>query len=205
MSKYIWIIDPGHGGLNPSTGEYVTPGKRSPIWDDNTQYFEGVGNRDIVNTIVEKCRKENIIAIDVVNDWQDVSLATRVNRANAINSYHGNCIYVSVHSNGFNKESANGYSVYTSRGNTKSDQYAEILLKYMEFEFPDRKLRLDTSDSDRDKEADFYVLSKTSMPAILSENFFMTNEEECKLLMKKRFRNRIAECHFKLIKELEDK
>ena len=204
MSKFIWILDPGHGGINPETGKYVTPGKRSPKWKDGCQYFEGEGNRCIVNSILKKCRENNIIALDIVNDWQDVSLATRVNRANSVNSYHGNCIYVSVHSNGFSQESAHGYSVYTSRGNTKSDQYAEILLKYMQLEFPDRKMRKDTSDSDRDKEADFYVLSKTKMSAILSENFFMTNKEECKLLLQKSFRDRIANCHFELIKQIEN-
>jgi len=99
MSKYIWILDPGHGGINPDTGKYVTPGKRSPKWKDGSQYFEGVGNRCIVDTILKKCRENNIIALDVVNDWQDVSLATRVNRANSVDSYHGNCIYISVHSN----------------------------------------------------------------------------------------------------------
>ena len=204
MSKFIWILDPGHGGINPDTGKYVTPGKRSPKWKDGCQYFEGKGNRCIVNSILKKCRENNIIALDIVNDWQDISLATRVNRANSVNSYHGNCIYISVHSNGFSQESAHGYSVYTSRGNTKSDQYAEILLKYMQLEFPDRKMRKDTSDSDRDKEADFYVLSKTKMPAILSENFFMTNKEECKLLLQKSFRDRIANCHFELIKQIEN-
>ena len=204
MSKFIWILDPGHGSINPDTGKYVTPGKRSPKWKDGCQYFEGEGNRCIVNSILKKCRENNIIALDIVNDWQDVPLATRVNRANSVNSYHGNCIYISVHSNGFSQESAHGYSVYTSRGNTKSDQYAEILLKYMQLEFPDRKMRKDTSDSDRDKEADFYVLSKTKMPAILSENFFMTNKEECKLLLQKSFRDRIANCHFELIKQIEN-
>ena len=39
--------------------------------------------------------------------------------------------------NGFNKESAHGYSVYTSPGQTKSDRLADILLGYMELEFPD--------------------------------------------------------------------
>ena len=131
MSKFVWILDPGHGGLNPETGEYVTPGKRSPVWDDGTQYFEGVGNRDIVKRILKRCRNEGVLAIDVVNDWEDVSLSTRVNRANAIYKYHKNCIYVSVHSNGFTKESAHGYSVYTSRGQTKSDAYADILLSHI--------------------------------------------------------------------------
>jgi len=204
MSKFIWILDPGHGGLDPETDEYVTSGKRSPVWDDGTQYFEGVGNRDIVKRILKKCRDENIIAIDVANSWEDVSLSTRVNRANAIYKYHKNCVYVSVHSNGFNKESAHGYSVYTSRGQTTSDKYADILLSYMEHEFPSHKLRKDTSDGDRDKEAGFYVLRKTIMPAILSENFFMTNRKECKLLLTEEFRERIANCHFKMINKIEN-
>tara|TARA_Y100000310_G_C20251899_1_gene609489 strand:- start:11 stop:631 length:621 start_codon:yes stop_codon:yes gene_type:complete len=204
MSKFIWILDPGHGGLDPETNEYVTPGKRSPVWNDGTQYFEGVGNRDIVKRILKRCREENIIAIDVVNDWEDVSLSTRVNRANAIYNYHKNCIYVSVHSNGFNKEAAHGFSVYTSRGQTKSDEYADILLSHMEFEFPNHKLRKDMTDTDRDKEAGFYVLRKTRMPALLSENFFMTNRKECKLLLTEEFRDRIANCHFKMIKKIEN-
>ena len=203
MSKKVWLLDPGHGGLNPDTGKYMTSGKRSPKWSDGTQYFEGVGNRDIVKRIVKKCADAGILALDIVNDWQDVSLSTRVNRANAIYEYYKNAIYVSVHSNGFSKESAHGYSVYTSPGQTKSDRLADILLGYMELEFPDHKLRKDMSDTDRDKEASFYVLRKTRMPAILSENFFMTNKRECDLLLTPAFRDRIATCHFKMIQKVE--
>lgn len=201
--KYIWLLDAGHGGLDPDTGEYVTAGKRSPKWDNGTQYFEGVGNRDIVNKILNRCLNEGILAIDIVNSWQDVSLTTRVNRANAIYEYNKNCIYVSVHSNGFTQESAHGYSVYTSPGQTASDKYAEILLEQMIKEFPDHKLRKDTRDGDMDKESAFYVLRKTRMPALLSENFFMTNRKECDLLLTEKFRDRIADCHFKMIKKIE--
>ena len=204
MSEKIWLLDPGHGGLHPDTGNYMTSGKRSPKWDDGTQYFEGVGNRDIVKRIVKKCSDAGILALDIVNDWQDISLATRVNRANAIYAYYKNAIYMSVHSNGFNKESAHGYSVYTSPGRTKSDRLADILLSYMELEFPDHKLRKDTSDGDMDKEAAFYVLRKTKMPALLSENFFMTNKRECDLLLTEDFRDRIAKCHFKMINKIEN-
>tara|TARA_R100001530_G_C4279095_1_gene145100 strand:- start:11 stop:628 length:618 start_codon:yes stop_codon:yes gene_type:complete len=204
MSEKIWLLDPGHGGLHPDTGKYMTSGKRSPKWDDGTQYFEGVGNRDIVKKIIKKCSDAGILALDIVNDWQDVSLATRVNRANAIYAYYKNAIYMSVHSNGFNKESAHGYSVYTSPGRTKSDRLADILLSYMELEFPDHKLRKDTSDGDMDKEAAFYVLRKTKMPALLSENFFMTNKRECDLLLTEDFRDRIAKCHFKMINKIEN-
>ena len=204
MSNYIWLLDSGHGGLDPETGIYVTPGKRSPKWEDGTQYFEGVGNRDIVKRILNRCLDAGIIAVDIVNNWEDVSLATRVNRANAVHQYFKNSIYVSVHSNGFNKESAHGYSVYTSPGKTRSDKYAEMLLEKMKIKFPDHKLRKDTSDGDMDKEAAFYVLRKTKMPAILSENFFMTNKKECDLLLTEKFRQKIADCHFEMMKEVEN-
>lgn len=204
MSKYIWILDPGHGGIDPNTGNYVTSGKRSPIWDDGSIYYEGVGNRDIVDKILDLCLDEGILAIDVVNSWQDIPLKERVRRANVLYNHSKRCIYVSVHSNGFSKESAHGYSVYTSPGQTKSDRYADILLSYMQHEFPDHKLRKDMSDSDLDKEAAFYVLRKTKMPAILSENFFMTNRKECELLLTDEFRQRIANCHFKMIKKVEN-
>ena len=203
MSNYIWLLDSGHGGLNPETGIYVTPGKRSPKWGDGTQYFEGVGNRDIVKRILNRCLDAGIIAVDIVNNWEDVSLSTRVNRANAVHQYFKNSIYVSVHSNGFNKESAHGYSVYTSPGQTRSDKYAEILLEKMKIKFPDHKLRKDTSDGDMDNEAAFYVLRKTKMPAILSENFFMTNKKECDLLLTEKFRQKIAVCHFEMMKQVE--
>ena len=70
-------------------------------------------------------------------------------------------------------------------------------------EFPDHKMRSDRTDKDPDKEANFWVLRKTVMPAILSENFFMTNREECKLLLSEDGRDRIANIHFQMIQEIE--
>jgi len=51
------IIDNGHGGI--VNGEYVTNGKRSPVWDDGTQLFEGVWNRQVAKKIHELCKKNN--------------------------------------------------------------------------------------------------------------------------------------------------
>ena len=66
-------------------------------------------------------------------------------------------------------------------------------------------MRKDTySDGDVDKEANFWVLAKTVMPAILSENFFMTNYDNChKYLMSEEGRDRIAKIHFQMIQEIE--
>ena len=43
--KLVILLDAGHGGI--IDGKYQTSGKRSPKWKDGTQYFEGVGNRQI--------------------------------------------------------------------------------------------------------------------------------------------------------------
>lgn len=200
MSKYLWLLDPGHGGI--LNGEYQTAGKRSPVWEDGSQYFEGEGNRDIVNRILKLCKESGIDAIDIVSSNRDISLSERVARANALNSVR-KCIYVSIHSDAFSQESANGYSVYTSKGNTKSDEIAQIFIENMEIFFPDRKLRKDTLDGDKDKEANFYVLKNTDCPAILIENFFMTNKQECELLMSKEGKSKIALSHFKSISSIE--
>ena len=202
MSKYVWLLDPGHGGK--IGGIYQTSGKRSPKWDDGTQYFEGVGNREIVQKIMNKCESENLDFFDITEGSNyDISLGERVRRAN---NYHGifkSCIYVSIHSNGFSKESANGYSIYTSVGQTSSDKIATVFIDNMKEAFTDHKHRKDTRDGDEDKEAQFYVLRKTSCPAILIENFFMTNERECKLLMDEEFQNKIVDSHFKSIMQIE--
>jgi N-acetylmuramoyl-L-alanine amidase len=201
-SKNLYIFDNGHGGI--IDGVYQTPGKRSPIWSDGTQLFEGEFNRSIVDRLMKLCEDAKIDCINLVDTNIDIPLSTRTSQANEIyRNTDKPCIYISVHANGFNKESAHGWGVYTSVGETKSDEIAEILFKKAQAEFPTHKMRKDTRDGDSDKEANFYVLKNTAMPAILSENFFMTNEAECRLLMSEEGRDRIAKIHFEMIKELE--
>lgn len=197
-SKYIWLLDSGHGGI--IDGVYQTSGKRSPVWEDGTQYFEGVGNRVLVKKLEAKLEASKIPYFNVVNSEEDISLSTRVNKANNYQKTFKNCIYLSIHSDAFSKESANGYSVHTSIGETKSDRIAEVFIENMIKDFPDHKLRKDTSDGDLDKEHNFYVLRKTISPAILIENFFMTNYRECKLLMDEDFQDKLINCHFESIK-----
>tara|TARA_R100001510_G_C7645580_1_gene202932 strand:- start:499 stop:1185 length:687 start_codon:yes stop_codon:yes gene_type:complete len=203
-SKYLWIFDNGHGGL--IDGVYQTQGKRSPEWPDGNILYEGEFNRSIVNRLMKMCNSNGIDAVNLVDTPVDISLRERVNSANKIaKSSEKPCIYVSVHANGFSDESANGWEVFTSQGETKSDEIATVLLEKAEAEFPNYKMRKDTRDGDVDKESNFYVLINTSMPAILSENFFMTNYREChEILMSEPGRDRVAKIHFEMIQQMEN-
>ena len=58
MSKYTWLLDPGHGGI--IDGVYQTAGKRSPKFPDGSVLYEGEFNRDVVGRIIKLCQDNNI-------------------------------------------------------------------------------------------------------------------------------------------------
>lgn len=193
-SKYLYIFDPGHGGL--VNGKYVTPGKRSPQFEDGTELYEGVNNRDNVNRVMNALHKLGIDCLDIVNSNIDVSLTERVNRANDLHPAR-KCIYISIHSdangNGAVWDGASGISVFTSPGQTKSDIFASIWIDELQAQFGNTVLwRKDSSDGDKDKEANFYVLKQTNMPAVLGELGFHTNQEQAKRMLTDEWKNKIV-------------
>ncbi len=198
-SKYKWLLDPGHGGI--LHGQPQTPGKRSPVWPDGSQLFEGEFNRSIVSNLIELCKNNNIDCYNIVNEIKDISREERINRANKQFDKDHRCIYLSIHANA---GGGKGWEIYTSKGETQSDKIASVFFQKFKEEFPQIRMRSDISDGDPDKEAQFDVLVNTKMPAILTENFFMDNYEECKnYLMNEEGRKRIAKAHFDAIMEME--
>jgi N-acetylmuramoyl-L-alanine amidase len=194
MQKYIYLLDPGHGGV--INGIPQTAGKRSPAWEKGILY-EGVSNRDFCKRVKELCDKACINAVILVPEKTDISLKERVKRANK----YTNAVLLSIHSDAFSSESANGWSSFTHFGETKSDAVAEILYKYARE--AKLKIRHDYSDGDSDKEANFYILSKTKCPAVLIENLFMTNKKDYETLNSEKGREKLAQIIFKSIKEIE--
>jgi N-acetylmuramoyl-L-alanine amidase len=212
-SNYLWLLDNGHGGIINDV--YQTAGKRSPLLEDGRQLFEGEFNRAVVKRMVKLCGQEGIDFVNLVDTEMDVRLSERTDLANDIfrNTYQTSgqkCIYVSIHADAFTPDnklefnSARGWSVYTSPGETKSDDIATVFYEVMKKIFPDQKFRTDLSDGDVDKEAKFWVLRKTVMPAILTENFFMTNLENCQILLSEDGRDQIALAHFYAMKKIEE-
>ena len=201
MSKYIWLLDPGHGGV--INGAYQTRGKRSPPFADGSILYEGVFNRDIASRIKVLCDVEGIECENVVNSEHDVPLATRVLRANTRHTADRRCRFISIHANGWGDGAtfnlAHGASVFHYMTSRVGKEMAAALLKHVvqETGLKSRGVQANMSW------ANFYVLHKTVMPAILSENGFMTNLEDATNLMKDDFRQKVALAHFNFIKEME--
>jgi N-acetylmuramoyl-L-alanine amidase len=185
------ILDNGHGSN--------TPGKCSPVWPDGSQLFEYEFNRDIVRRIKEVLTDTDIRVL-VPEKW-DVSLATRVDRANAITRDSGakNTLLISIHANA---GGGTGWEVWTSPGNTRSDVFASNMFVEIEKLLSGFPMRKDMSDGDPDKEANFYILKYTICPAILTENLFMDRETDCRFIMSEAGRKLIAQAHVNFIKRI---
>ena len=181
------LIDCGHG--------IDTPGKRSP----DGSFLEYLWNRQVGDLVITRLKNMCMDADLVVTETNDISLRTRVMRVNRIcdRVSPDSVILVSIHSNaagnGKTWMDAKGWSCYTSPGKTKSDTLAECMYESFSKAFPDRRMRRDLSDGDSDQEANFYILTKTKCPAVLLENFFFDNREECAWLLREETKERIAD------------
>lgn len=141
------------------------------------------------------------------NTEQSRELQYRVNKVNNLCKVYGkeNCLYVSVHVDaagmGTQWMNAGGWSAWTTKGQTTSDKLAECLYKAAEknlYEYSKHfaeykaqglygknqvPLRVDKTDGDSDKEANFYVLKNTLCTAVLTENLFQDNKIDVDFLL----------------------
>ena len=150
---------------------------------------------------------------------QKEELTRRVSYVNHLCSKRGsqNCIYVSIHvdaaASGDEWKTAGGWTAYTSTGRTRSDILAHYLYeaaekhlagyaakmeegkKNVQYGQNQKPFRKDTSDGDPDKEANFYVLTRTKCAAVLTENFFMDNKADVAFLQSEEGKKAIVALH----------
>lgn len=193
--KPLILLDAGHGNLLDN--KYQTSGKRSPVYGDY-QLFEGEFNRAVIIRIAEGLAKLRIPYNFVFDFNKDTRLSTRVKNANKL-SVNRSTFLISVHANA---GGGNGFEAWTYTGQSKSDLFADYFYEEFKIEYPNKNIRTDTRDGDKDKEAKFTILSGQQY-AVLTENFFMDNRYEClEILSCPTHRQRIANYHIKAIQKI---
>ena len=185
----IPIIDNGHGGI--INGVYQTPGKRSPIWSDGSVLYEGEFNRAVKARVIERLNFLQIPYYDLVPENTDITLATRVKRANKFHAENRNTFLYSIHANA---GGGTGCEVFISESaSRKSRDIAQLCEYQYAHDFGGERWR-------GIKEKNFAIIHKTSMPAVLFEYFFMDTEKECKkYLMTREGRDQCANHAFNVI------
>jgi len=160
-------IDAGHG--------YETPGKRSP--DGMREY---AFNRAVAKELMIQLEGKSIRTIQTHHDATDVPLIQRTILANQSRA----AFLVSIHANAFGNGQWNEVAGIETYVHTKKGNAARPIAQTIH-----QALITGTKQKDRGiKQADFYLLRESTMPAVLVECGFMTNRQEKALLASPEYR-----------------
>ncbi|MFN7414055.1 MAG: N-acetylmuramoyl-L-alanine amidase [Dolichospermum sp.] len=165
--KIVVIIDPGHGGK-----------------DSGAIGIGGVLEKDVIlpisKRITEVLERNGIQVIMTRDSDYFVTLPGRVTMAEQANAD----VFVSIHANsaGANRPEVSGLETYHYDSGLRLAQivHSKIL---QSLNVRDRKVR----------KARFYVLRKTSMPAILVETGFLTGRDDVAKLRTSAYQNQMAD------------
>lgn len=177
-SNALVVLDPGHGGKDPGS---------LGIIDGKTVLTEKEVNLYISNKVLKQLKAEgyNIISTRTTDKYLD--LTARAEIANSANA----SLFVSIHNNAYPNETAQGtltmYAYDTPKENmTVSGKSIATIMQ--------NELIKGTQGQDRGllKNSKIYVISKTNMPAILTECLFMSNPNDLQKLMDNKSLDKIA-------------
>lgn len=179
-SDYLVALDDGHG--------IQTAGKRTPIIPELGRYIpENEFNRAVVKLMDKLLKDIGFRTLLVAPTDDDTTLKARTDLANAQKAD----IYISIHYDAMGSTwgTAEGHSIFVYPGSTTSKKLAESIAEF---------LKQGTSQKWRGiKEQNFHVLRETKMPSILSENGFMDNPREARLMIDTDFQKEVATEHVK--------
>lgn len=199
------FLDAGHGGIDPN-GEYTTNGKMfkhdKSIHDFHGDgwFYEGVSNRNITYKVSEKLNELGINNVIVSHPYQDTPLRHRSSLANNLSRGFYSSLFISNHSNASRSHLAKGFEIYSSKGKTKSDYFANIYWQNMKNKIGSNIHYRPSGDINyKNKEANFSVLVNTVMPAVLTEHLFFDNPKDAILLINEDFTDLIADVQVKSI------
>jgi N-acetylmuramoyl-L-alanine amidase len=174
------FLDAGHGGK------------------DNGASGNGIHEKDVVLQIAKKI-EEGLKAYDgievMMSRTSDVYL-TLDERTDKANKWDAD-VFLSIHINSSTTTTGNGFGSYIYSFNPGE---ASIALQNIMHAEITKQIR--TNDRGKDS-ANFHVLRESNMPAILTENLFISNAADSKLLKSDEFLNRCALGHiFGIVKFL---
>jgi N-acetylmuramoyl-L-alanine amidase len=193
MKKTAIIIDAGHGGIDPNSGQYTTSesiGKKTLhkgyTFHDGGWFYEGVSNRIWAQIFAEKAIKQGYQVAQIYHQYKDTSLADRVEIENKLYSlYEGNTILLSFHSNAMvssinPQTGVRGFTLHTYNKTGKAYQIANAIAPAINEAYTLYGARRNTENLCYQTIVD--ITAKTHSPAILIENLFFDNTEDAILL-----------------------
>lgn len=206
LSKYVYFVDTGHGGIDPVTGEYVSPHKQY-IYKDGLAVYEGVLNRLVLDAFLDKAKSLPFeLRYELTaHKWKDTPLRTRSSIINKGCKKYGNenCKSISIHHNGFRlRLSANGIETWFY-SNKKTGTYSKNGKKMAKIANSKQASEMSQFRNRGIKNGNFHMVRVPKCTAILCEGAFMTNREDAIKMMSKEGIDSYATMLIEFIKQYE--
>lgn len=189
------LIDNGHGA--------ETKGKSSP----DGKLREYAWAREIAKRVEAKLVALGYDAQRIVTEENDISINTRINRVNAICKTAGakNVLLLSIHNNaagGGQWMTARGFSAFVSKNSSSNSKKFAALLTDEAIArnlMGNRSIPAGKYWTWSWTTSDIGILKGTNCPAVLTENLFMDNQEDCTYLLSETGKETLADLHVQAI------
>lgn len=174
ISKKVIILDAGHGGFDPGKvgkNNLLEKDINLSITKKLQTYLEQSGsfilNTRTDDTSLSDKKREDLKARKIIASNSDADL------------------FISIHQNSFPKENVKGAQVFYYEGSKESEKLAHFIQK-----------RLKSLDINNNRNAkankQYYLLKKTTVPAVIIECGFLSNKEESEKLNSKDYQEKVA-------------
>lgn len=165
----IICIDPGHGGTDVGAIGHIG-GK--DVYEKNITLSIALPLRDMLTSAGAKVVMTRDTDKDVYGPWADADPELQA-RCDIANEAHADA-FVSIHIDSFSNSSVDGTTAYYNAKSSKDLLLAQMMHQATmnSLSIPDRGV----------KSSDFYVNVYTTMPSVLMEMGFITNDHRVKML-----------------------
>ena len=172
------VVDPGHGGADP--GKVGVNGA-----------LEKDINLEIAKKVKAILEKENVHIIMTREDENGLydeadnnkKLADMQKRVEIIETEKPQLV-VSIHQNSFSDNSVKGPQVFYHAQSQEGEQIALVLQNELNTLGAERSIKANDS---------YYMLKKTTVPTIIVECGFLSNEEEAEMLTQEEYQEQVAQ------------
>ncbi|MDP4686937.1 MAG: N-acetylmuramoyl-L-alanine amidase, partial [Salibacteraceae bacterium] len=174
-TMFTVVLDAGHGGED---GGIVA-----------NEHIEKDINLKAVMMLKQKLEAQNVNVVLTRSADETMSLKKRVD----FTMFHPNAVFISLHANSA-VESASGIDLYIPKGEDARAVESQKLAQLTEIELTNQNFKMRAV-----KQAPYFVLTESEVPAILIELGFMTNAEDLKQMNSAEYLEQMAEAIAKSI------
>lgn len=178
-SKYIVVIDAGHGGIDGGS-----IGKNTGVYESklNLEYANNLAkqfNKMGISCVLTRTNDNGLYEANAKNHKKSDMLK----RKEIIQKVSPNLV-ISLHMDSFSLRSTNGAQAFYKKNNESGKVLAAKIQKQLLVNFDNAKLQ--------EKVGDYYIVNCTDIPSVLVECGFLSNEVEEILLQDKNYQNKMC-------------